>query len=139
MLELNTTRRGCFSNPRCAIASQKVVKAHNGSNGRLPDWLDCWAHCQVPWRGGGIVHYCERCSAARPSCCLHRGASNASIAIQWARHADADDCPPLPPCHEDRRTPARPLQLCPRGGRHLSSFYSQFFFIKKYTHNVLTA
>jgi hypothetical protein len=31
-----------------------VVKAQNGSSGRLPDWLDCWARCRAPWRGGRL-------------------------------------------------------------------------------------
>ncbi len=30
------------------------VKAQNGSSGRIPDWLDCWAHCRAPWRGGRL-------------------------------------------------------------------------------------
>ncbi len=38
--------------PRHLIASQKVMNSQKGSSGRLPNWLDCWAHCRVPWQGG---------------------------------------------------------------------------------------
>jgi hypothetical protein len=31
-----------------------VVKAQNGSSGRLLDWLDCWVRCLAPWQGGRL-------------------------------------------------------------------------------------
>jgi hypothetical protein len=47
-------RRGCFLSPCRSIASQKVAKAQKVSSGRLPGWLNCWAHRRAPWQRGTL-------------------------------------------------------------------------------------
>jgi hypothetical protein len=95
-----------------------VVKAQNGSSGRLLDWLDCWVRCLAPWHGG-------RLSANVNDALL---SVQAAIAVVGpAMQALPSNVPVMPmmtiarpsPHREDRTMPTHPLQSHQCGERQL--------------------